>query len=60
MSVKTCIPKGVTTNQITRVVIQYIDQRPARMHEGFMWLAAEAIRETWPPMSEACMLEKSK
>ena len=43
-----CRPRGVTTGQLVRVVVQYIDQQPARHHEDFMALATEALRSTWP------------
>jgi hypothetical protein len=42
------IPDGVTTGQEVRVVIAYIDARPARMHEDFRSLALEALRAAWP------------
>ncbi|MBT3304876.1 MAG: hypothetical protein HN377_00165 [Alphaproteobacteria bacterium] len=43
-----CSPKGVTNKQIVQVIIQYITQRPARMHERFDLLALEALRLAWP------------
>jgi hypothetical protein len=44
-----CIPFGsVTQDQIVRVVVQYIDSRPTRMHEAFGKLALEAMRDGWP------------
>jgi hypothetical protein len=43
-----CVPAGVTRNQTIRVVVQYIDQRPQRMHERFATLAYEALKEAWP------------
>jgi hypothetical protein len=43
-----CIPDGVPQAQVARVVVQYIDQRPARMHESFKLLAIEALRSAWP------------
>ena|SRR3979411_1233718 len=43
-----CLPTGVTRGQIVRVVVQYIDVRPARMHEDFRKLALEALRAAWP------------
>jgi hypothetical protein len=43
-----CIPKGVTNEQTLRVVVRYIDQQPARLHESFRGLATEALRQTWP------------
>jgi hypothetical protein len=42
------IPRGVSIDQIVRVVIQYIDARPNRMHEPFRTLAFEALRNSWP------------
>lgn len=43
-----CAPKGVTRLQMIRVVVQYIDNRPARMHERFDLLALEAMKAAWP------------
>ncbi len=43
-----CLPAGATRGQIVRVVVQYIDVRPARMHEDFRKLALEALRAVWP------------
>lgn len=43
-----CIPKGATTMQAVRIVVKYIDDRPARMHENFRVLAREALTEAWP------------
>jgi hypothetical protein len=46
----TCIdiPDGVTLGQEVKVVVAYIDARPARMHEPFTQLALEALRTAWP------------
>jgi Rap1a immunity proteins len=43
-----CIPSGVVDNQVIRVVIRYLDQRPERLHEEFKLLAMEAIHNAWP------------
>jgi hypothetical protein len=43
-----CTPKGSNLEQWLRVVVQYIDSRPARLHESFFDLAAEALRAAWP------------
>jgi hypothetical protein len=43
-----CEPDGVTHGQEVRVVVQYIDARPARMHEDFRQLAFEALKAAWP------------
>jgi Rap1a immunity proteins len=42
------IPNEVTTGQLVLVVIQYIDQRPQRMHEPLTILAYEALKAAWP------------
>jgi len=43
-----CAPKGATNMQGVRIVVKYIDARPARLHENFNKLAAEALRNAWP------------
>jgi Rap1a immunity proteins len=44
-----CIPfASVPRSQLVRVVVQYIDSRPARLHEPFSKLAVEAIKAAWP------------
>ena len=43
-----CFPVGVTFGQMVRVVVTYIDARPARLHESFLVLAREALQEAWP------------
>ena len=48
MSGNKCSPRGVTNGQLYRVVVEYIDARPARMHEDFKELAIEAMRAAWP------------
>jgi Rap1a immunity proteins len=45
---RVCLPNGVTTRQAVAVVVQYIDKRPARMHEAFKILAIEALAAAWP------------
>src|SRR5258707_5113054 len=42
-----CIPSQVTRSQSARVIVQYIEARPARMHEDFRKLALEAMRAAW-------------
>jgi hypothetical protein len=43
-----CIPAEVTGDQMMRVVMQYIDQRPLLMHDRFVFLAYDALKEAWP------------
>ncbi len=46
---KMCINEPNTTvGQEVRVVVAYIDARPARMHEPFIALALEALQKAWP------------
>jgi hypothetical protein len=46
-SSKVCPPEDAR-EQSVRVVVKYIDSRPARMHENFMALALEALQAAWP------------
>ena len=41
-------PATTTNDQLVRIVIAYIEARPARMTEPFERLAAEAIAAMWP------------
>lgn len=43
-----CHPAGTTVGQTIRVVVKYIDDRPARLNESFRALAYEALRAAWP------------
>jgi hypothetical protein len=43
-----CVPPQVIQGQAVRVVVQFIDAQPARMHERFSLLALEALTATWP------------
>jgi Rap1a immunity proteins len=45
-----CSPQGVTTGEMVRVVVAYIERRPERMHEDFRRLVVEAWHEAWPCM----------
>ena len=47
-NIRSCLPKGVDLGQAVRVISTYIDQRPARSHETFAVLAAEAFHAAWP------------
>jgi hypothetical protein len=47
-SQETCEPGEITHEQELRVIVQYIDARPARLHEDFRKLALEAMRAAWP------------
>jgi hypothetical protein len=43
-----CPPDDATHDQSVRVVVKYIDDLPARLHEHFFALALEALRAAWP------------
>lgn len=43
-----CSPPNSTFGQTVRVVVSYIEARPARMHENFIDLAHEAVVAAWP------------
>jgi Rap1a immunity proteins len=43
-----CFPGDSTVNQAVRVVVAYIDAKPARLHENFNRLALEALKDAWP------------
>ena len=43
-----CAPEEATNTQTVKVVVAYIQQFPARMHEPFTVLAIEALRRAWP------------
>ena len=46
--VRSCAPKGVTREQIAKVVVAYLDKNPARLHEPFAGLALMALAQAWP------------
>ena len=48
-----CVPAGTTAQQVTSIVVQYIDGQPARIHEDFNRFAVEALRANWPCSVEA-------
>jgi Rap1a immunity proteins len=43
-----CGPRGVTPEQAARVVISYLETKPARLHESFYKLTVEALSKAWP------------
>jgi hypothetical protein len=48
-----CLPAGPTTPpgptfyQMTRVIVDFIETHPAKMHEGFIPLATQALWAAW-------------
>lgn len=43
-----CPPQTAIMSQTVKVVVQYLDVRPARLHESFVLLALEALIAAWP------------
>jgi len=43
-----CPAPEVTTGQLIRKAVDYIESRPQRKHEDFVLLALEAFHEAWP------------
>jgi len=43
----TVIPRSATNNQAVRVVVRYIETRPQRMHEPFIYLVMEALQDVF-------------
>jgi hypothetical protein len=43
-----CAPAGSSGQQLARVVVNYIEARPERMHEDFRLLTLEAFHYAWP------------
>src|SRR5215831_16530760 len=48
-----CVPAGTTSQQITSIVVQYIDGQPDRIREDFNHFAVEALRANWSCSIEA-------
>jgi hypothetical protein len=45
---KSCAPENAPIGELMRVVLEYIEVRPQRLHEPFMNLVQEALRNKWP------------
>jgi hypothetical protein len=45
---QSCAPPTSDARQQARVVVNYIEARPQRMHEDFRVLALEAFHNAWP------------
>lgn len=43
-----CLPDGVTPNQTVRVILKWLEDHPARLHERAVELALAALRENFP------------
>jgi hypothetical protein len=43
-----CLPPELTTDQMLRVVVKYIDERPQSMHHPFAVLVQQALATAWP------------
>ena len=43
-----CPPWNSTARELARVVVQYIEAQPERMHEDFRTLTLQAFHKAWP------------
>lgn len=43
-----CAPRASTLEQSIRIVLQYIESRPAKRYDNFIALALEALKARWP------------
>ena len=43
-----CLPDGVTPNQTVRVVVKWLEDHPARLHESAVELVVSALKENFP------------
>jgi hypothetical protein len=43
-----CAPPNATGEQRMRVVVRFLEQNPARLHENFLRLTHEALLQAWP------------
>lgn len=43
-----CLPDGVAPNQTVRVVVKWLEDHPARLHESAVELVLGALRENYP------------
>jgi Rap1a immunity proteins len=47
-----CPPQASSPSELARVVVQYVEAQPERMHEDFRQLTLEAFHDAWPCKSE--------
>jgi len=45
---QSCLPDGVSNNQVVTVVVRWLEQHPQRWNENFLLLTQEALHEAWP------------
>lgn len=43
-----CLPDGVTPNQTVRVVVKWLEDHPARLHESAVELVLGALKDNFP------------
>jgi hypothetical protein len=43
-----CPPKASTVTQAVKVVVSYMDKHPEELHQSFLMLSLQAMREAWP------------
>lgn len=45
---RVCDPAGVTNGQVSSVVLKYLRDNPAELHESATWLIFKALNSRWP------------
>jgi hypothetical protein len=45
---KACLPPDVTTNQVNRAVVGYLEQHQELLSQNLILLGAKALHEAWP------------
>jgi len=43
-----CLPDGVTQNQTVRVIVRWLEDHPARLHERAIELVVTALKDSFP------------
>lgn len=57
-NLRSCIPDGVTRQQMAKSVVAYLDRNSDRLGEPFEGLALEAFAHTWPCAEEPGWLDR--
>jgi len=47
-----CVPQKVTTSQLKKILVNYLNANPERLHENYVPLILSAMREAFPCKSD--------
>jgi hypothetical protein len=45
---QSCAPATSDVRQLARIIVNYIEAHPERLHEDLRWLTLEAFHDAWP------------